>query len=244
MQSILFKQENDDTKKRSVSDDIYTAILQAIFERKLAPGVRLKEEELCEVFDTGRATIRTVLQKLAMNKLVNIVPNSGAFIAEPSKEEAKEVFEARRLIERTITQELATDFDQEKERVLTRHVNKEKAAERKGQTHLSIRLSGEFHLLLGELSGKKVLTDILREIIFRTSLIITLYRKRSQSQRTLGLQCHHEQLIQLMKSGESEKAIKMMDDHLLEIESQLELENIDEEDVDLKSIFSGLKRDH
>ena len=102
---------NDTTQKKSVGrssvESVYGQILGAIFERKLLPGTRMKEEELCEVFGVARSSVRKVLQRLAHEKLVEIIPNSGAFIAKPTIKESKEVFEARRLIEAELVKEVA-----------------------------------------------------------------------------------------------------------------------------------------
>ncbi|MFD2176602.1 GntR family transcriptional regulator [Veronia pacifica] len=226
------------SKKRSSADEIYDNVVLAIFERKLSPGVLLKEEEMCEVFNARRATVRTALQRLASKKLVDIVPNSGAYVAKPNIKESKEIFEARRLIERTIVIELAKSFTSEKEKVLQQHVCEECHAEKIGENSLSIRLSGEFHLLLGELSEKTVLTEALSEFIFRTSLIISMYKKKTLPAGSLKLQCHHEKLIDAIKSGDGEKAAKLMDEHLLAIESQLMLDSDSEDGVKLHDIFS------
>ncbi|CZF86967.1 GntR family transcriptional regulator [Grimontia marina] len=228
--------QKSNQQKRNPAEAIYDKVLLAIFERKLAPGVRLKEEEMCEVFDASRGTVRTVLQRLAIKKLVNIVPNSGAFVAKPDIREAKEVFEARRLIEKNIVLELAKSFNKEKKAILENHVDKEHQAEKAGEEALSIRLSGEFHLLLGELSEKSVLTELLREVIFRTSLIISLYKKQTLPS-SLGLQCDHDELIAALSEGDGEKAAELMEIHLLAIESQLKLTDEDDGSAGLRDVF-------
>ncbi|WP_434361151.1 GntR family transcriptional regulator [Parasalinivibrio latis] len=225
------------SKKPSV-EGIYTQILQAIFERKLSPGLRLKEEELSEVFQVGRATIRTVLQRLALEKLVNLVPNSGAFIAEPSISESREVFEARRLIEKELVRALAGNFNADKKARLLAHVEREHAADAKGEHSLRIRLSGEYHLLIGELAEKPVLTEFLREIIPRTSLIIALYERVSYESDETNTHCDHQVLIDVLETGDADRAEVLMLDHLRAIEDKLSLEPPTEKEVDLRQIFN------
>jgi DNA-binding GntR family transcriptional regulator len=128
------------------ADGVYDRIWSAIMERKLQPGTRLKEEDLCEVFQTSRGGIRKVLLRLAHHNLVNLVPNSGAYVAKATVKEAREVFQARRLIETELLRELALDFTADKQQALTEHVELEEQAHQDGDLNRRIRLSGEFHL--------------------------------------------------------------------------------------------------
>ncbi|MCT7654373.1 GntR family transcriptional regulator [Oceanimonas sp. NS1] len=94
--------------KNNDLDKVYQRIWEAIVAHKLLPGTRLKEEELCETFGLSRGFVRKLLLQLSHDKLVNLVPNSGAFVTEPSPEEARDIFQARRLIEAELVRELAS----------------------------------------------------------------------------------------------------------------------------------------
>lgn len=220
---------------------IYEQILGAIFERKLLPGTRLKEEELCEVFGVGRGGVRKVLQRLAHENLAVIIPNSGAFIAKPTIKESKEVFQARRLIETELVKELALQFSPAKCEALKEHLAREQQAHDAGNHNQRIRLSGEYHLLIGKLADKPVLTEFLREIISRTSLIIALYeRTKSIHGHVATPPCRdHGALIEALEARNVDRAVKLMNDHLLDIEAALNLDPPPEQTVNLKSIFAS-----
>ncbi|AZO12981.1 FCD domain-containing protein [Mesorhizobium sp. M3A.F.Ca.ET.080.04.2.1] len=51
-----------------------------------------------------------------------------------------------------------------------------------GNEPLSIRLAGEFHILLAELTGSKPLTRYVSEIVSRCSLIVALYSRPHSDQ--------------------------------------------------------------
>ena len=95
-------ESNSDSRKTSQNDHIYEEMLDAILEQRLAPGTKLSEDTLGEIFGVSRTVIRTVLQRLSHERIVRIQPNRGAFVSEPSPEEAREVLQARRLIEEGI----------------------------------------------------------------------------------------------------------------------------------------------
>ncbi len=81
---------------------VYDQIHKAIVERRLEPGTKLGEEALREIYGVSRAQIRSVLVDLSHAKVVELRPNRGAYVAQPSVREARHVFEARRAIEAAI----------------------------------------------------------------------------------------------------------------------------------------------
>ena len=78
---------------------VYHQIFDAILTQRLMPGMKLKEEELTEIFDVSRAVVRRALLRLSHERIVEIRPNRGAIVSSLSAQEAKEVLAARRLIE-------------------------------------------------------------------------------------------------------------------------------------------------
>ena len=65
------------------SEDLAESLARAILEHRLAPGARLPEDEVGEVFGVGRTVVRGALQGLAHRELVTLQRNRGAFVARP-----------------------------------------------------------------------------------------------------------------------------------------------------------------
>lgn len=230
------------SNKNTDLDKVYQRIWEAIVAHKLLPGTRLKEEELSETFGLSRGFVRKLLLQLSYHKLVNLVPNSGAFVAEPSREEARDIFQARRLLEAELVRELASKCTQREKKLLQDHLAQEHAALARGEQSVRIRLSGEFHLLIGKLANKPVLTSFLHEIIPRSSLIVALYQKAGQHHNGhSGLSCsEHNALLDAIANHQVEQAVDLMMHHLNEIEAQLQLEPVVDKDINLKYIFSNI----
>ncbi|MFD1007909.1 GntR family transcriptional regulator [Oceanisphaera ostreae] len=223
-------------------DSVYQRIWEAIVAHKLLPGTRLKEEELSETFGLSRGFVRKLLLQLSYHKLVNLVPNSGAFVAEPSPEEARDIFQARRLIEAELVRELASKCTMREKKLLQEHLEQEHQAIERGEQSLRIRLSGEFHLLIGKLANKPVLTSFLHEIIPRSSLIVALYQGTDLNQHShSGSSCsEHNTLLEAIATHQVELAVTLMINHLNEIEAQLQLEPITDKVANLKNIFADV----
>ncbi|MFN3570420.1 MAG: GntR family transcriptional regulator, partial [Polaromonas sp.] len=74
---------------------IYHSVFDSVMNQRIAPGTKLPEQALCELFSANRATVRKVLQRLAHDHIVDLRPNRGAVVAAPTPEETRQIFEAR-----------------------------------------------------------------------------------------------------------------------------------------------------
>lgn len=223
------------SKRLLTSEQCYQKIRQAILEHRLTPGTRLVEERLVALSGISRTKIRPVLARLAHEKLVELIPNRGAFIASPSVEEAREVFFTRHLIEPAIVTMLCENAKNRDISKLKRHVAREAEARRKNDRAAIIRLSGEFHVLLAELAGNTILVRMMHDLTAQTCLVITLYDRAN----TPACQHHHHgDIIEAIEARDAELAKQRLIAHLREVESTLRLEIDDEQEVDLSDIFA------
>jgi DNA-binding GntR family transcriptional regulator len=209
----------------------------AVEEHRLPPGTKLGEETLAEFFAVSRARVRQALLHLSLLHIVTLHPNRGAFVAEPTVQEARAVFSARRLVEPPLAASLVGGLGGGKLQRLKRHVAAEDAARSARDRHQSIKLSGEFHLMLAELADNEVVTDIMRGLIARSSLIIALY------QRLASADCapdEHGQLVEALAGRPARVVARMMDDHLRHVEAGLLLSASVGKPVDLRSVLGAM----
>jgi DNA-binding GntR family transcriptional regulator len=215
---------------------IYHQIFDAILAQRLLPGTKLTEDELAEIFEVSRAVVRRALLRLSHDCIVDIRPNRGAMVASPSVKEACEILAARRLLEATIVREAvanASSGQLDELRALVREEQNYFEHEERGS---GIRLSGDFHLRLAQVSGNATLTKFIRELIPRTSLIIAQYEKPGNSTCS---HAEHFELIDVIAAGDSERAVRLMDEHLQHIENKLDLAD-ESSSSDLRQIFAGV----
>jgi DNA-binding GntR family transcriptional regulator len=204
----------------SEDERIYRDIFLAITEQKLLPGTKLKEDQLCDIYEVSRARIREILSRLSHDKIVTRISNRGAFVAEPTVEEAREVFAARRLIEGHLVRLLAERKDTGSSEALEAQLESERRARADGTFSEIIREAGAFHLALAELAESPILGGFLRELISRTSLISAAYERGVPAKCELD---EHRELSACIAEGRAEDAVAMMAAHLDGIESRLDL---------------------
>src|SRR5262245_63015782 len=97
--TLLKKTDAREQKLARRWPQVYGALKDAILSHRLAPGTKMPEDELASIYSVSRSVVRSALQALAHDRLARLEPNRGAFVAQPSKKEAREIFEARALIE-------------------------------------------------------------------------------------------------------------------------------------------------
>lgn len=215
--------------------EVYERILGAIMDHSLPPETRLVEGDLCRIFGLGRTRMRQVLQRLAHDRVVTLMRNRGAMVARPSVREAREVFAARRIIERGIVEtflDCATAADL---RGLQEHVEREEKAWREQNRRAMLTLSGEFHMLIAEAAGNDILTDLLRDLVSRSALIIAVY----QSPATVPCPPDdHRQLVALLRRRDP-ASVQLMLEHIDHVLADLRLEQPRPAAVDLHSVFAS-----
>ncbi|QHF02684.1 MULTISPECIES: GntR family transcriptional regulator [Pseudomonas syringae group] len=217
-------------------DVVYAHIFDAILEQRLAPGTRLSEEALGEIFGVSRTIIRRALSRLGHEGVVLLRPNRGAVVASPSVEEARQVFFARRLVEKAITELAVEHATVEQLAQLRQMVSDERDSFSRGDRGAGIRLSGEFHLQLAVAARNAPLISFQRSLVSQTSLIIAQYET---GDRTHCSYDEHSQLIDAIEARDAARAVELMMHHMDHIDSKL---NLDEDVIsdDLQAVFSHL----
>lgn len=234
---MLYETDSSSAHRPAVEeDDIVDRIYAAVMEQRLPPGTKLGEVQLCEAFGVGRARVRRSLVMLASREIVELEANRGAFVARPTADQARDIFQVRRTIEPTvarlaISRMTAADID-----VLRGHIDAELEANGAGNRRRAIRLSGEFHVVLAEMSRNHVFERLMKELVARTSLILGMFGSRGTENCRVD---EHGRLVAALRDKDAPKAEALMLDHLNHIEAGLEFSDRKPGEMDLVRLFSS-----
>jgi len=199
-------------------DAIHQTIAATLLAGRLAPGAQLVEMRLAALFGVSRERIRKVLQRLGHERLLELIPNRGAFVASPNLDQAREIYEARRIVEGGIAGRLAGRLTAAQARALEQHGEREHVALAQGDRALSIRLSGEFHVLLAEATSSPFVVRELQELVSRTSMLVAFFEPAAASECACE---EHEEILAAVTAGDAGRAIRAMHAHLSLIETRL-----------------------
>lgn len=217
------------------AQELYEKLELAIHEHRIAPGTKLGEDEIGDIYGVSRTTVRAAFQSLSHQRLVEHRRNRGAFVAQPSIKEAREVFEARSLIEpRTAfsAAERATPSDIAR---LQAHIDAEHRAIHEGDFGRALYLSGQFHIEIARIADQDTIAAFITQLMSRSSLIVALYWQR----RAAMCESHaHDALISALANHDGPLAEEVMKSHLLDLLTSLDLRNKSSAPMSLKDALS------
>ena len=231
----VLRPEKQGEKPTSRWTAVYRGVKDAIVGRRLMPGTKLPEDELAAIYAVSRTVVRAALQALAHDRLVRLEPHRGAFVAHPSKKEARDVFEARALIESEVASIAALKATPQDIALLRRHLESEHEALHAGRDSEAIILSARFHVGVAEIADQSALTNIVRDLVSHSSLIITLYWSRRDT--TCQTHAHHD-LVEAIGAHHPAEAARLMKSHLGDLLSGLDLDRGDKKPDRLADILS------
>ncbi|MFK3779562.1 GntR family transcriptional regulator [Agrobacterium sp. NPDC089420] len=206
---------NDD-----VSERIRTTLANAIGEGALKPGTKILEDAIADHFGVSRTVVRGALGVLESDHLLERKKNRGTFVAEPGIEEAKALFESRRKIEHVILELVMMRATTEQLDALEKLTDEEEHIHHHGDEKSKTVLSGKFHIVLAELAGNAVLTEMLSKIVARLSLVMALYEEEKHDDCGAD---HHRLIVAALKEKNLAKVQQLMDHHLADIEGRVRL---------------------
>jgi DNA-binding FadR family transcriptional regulator len=221
-------------RQARASGEIVSQIEHAIFDGALKSGDRLESErELAERFRVSRITVRDALRVLEARGLVRVKvgASGGAFVSETNVDQVAEsistmillrkmtlsgVAEARTVVE-TATCELAAErADAKAMRNIERSVEKGRAVVREQAPHTEASM--DFHVAVADASGNELLKATVAA--YRDLLIQTLHDMRDvRSAR--ATQTAHEEILDAIRSHDSDAARSLMLAHLQDFEKRL-----------------------
>jgi DNA-binding GntR family transcriptional regulator len=208
----------------SSTQRIVESIVEAIVERRLMPGTKLVESQIGGLFDVSRTVVRQALNQLSRDRLVTLEPARGAFVAQPSIDEARQVFEARQLIEASVVRELAGRITAAQVAELRAHLRQERSAIARtdaGGVSGRTRLLADFHVVLARQLGNEVLAQLLADLLSRSSLISLMYQSSHSAEHSAA---EHVAIVDALEKRDARAAAKLMAQHLHSVEHNLRLD--------------------
>ena len=199
---------------------IVESITTAIVERRLMPGTKLAEQPIADIFKVSRTVVRQALNQLSRDRLVTLEPARGAFVAQPSVEEAHQVFEVRKMLESAMVRRLAASITPAQVAELRAHCRAEREAVARTDVPGRTRLLADFHVVLARLLGNEVLAELLSDLLSRSSLISLMYQSSHSAEHS---QAEHVDIVDALARGDARAAVRLLEAHLGNVERNLRL---------------------
>ncbi len=202
----------------NTTEHIVVAVTRAIVEHRLLPGAKLVEQKLADRFGVSRTIVRQALFRLSQLKLVRLEQARGAFVAEPSIEEAREVFSVRRMVEGQMVRQLIAQIKPADLKLLKAHLKAEREAVARIDVATRTKLLFDFHVCMAQALGNQVLVDLIQELVSRCSLITLMYQSADDAEAS---NAEHVNILKAIEARDADLAAELIDRHLLTVERQL-----------------------
>ncbi|MEV6510921.1 MULTISPECIES: GntR family transcriptional regulator [unclassified Streptomyces] len=190
-------------------DRVYEALLELITTRALRPGQHLVESELAGHLGVSRQPVREALQRLNTEGWVDLRPAQGAFVHEPTEEEADQLLTVRTLLEAEAARLAAVNAGSTGIAVLEELCAEGERAVDADDVDAAVAMNARFHAKVMELAGNAVLAELAAQVDRR----VRWYYTPVARQRGLTSWIEHRTLIDAITARDELRAGLLMREH-------------------------------
>ncbi|MFE1840088.1 GntR family transcriptional regulator [Streptomyces sviceus] len=190
-------------------DRVYGALLELITTRALQPGQHLVESELAGHLGVSRQPVREALQRLNTEGWVDLRPAQGAFVHEPTDEEADQLLTVRTLLEAEAARLAAANAGSAGIAVLEDLCAQGESAVAADDVDGAVALNARLHAKVMELAGNAVLAELAGQVDRRVRWYYTPVARQRGRQSWI----EHRELIAAIADRDEQRATAIMRQH-------------------------------
>lgn len=188
---------------------VYETLLELITTRALQPGQHLVESELAGHLGVSRQPVREALQRLNTEGWVDLRPAQGAFVHEPTEQEADQLLTVRTLLEAEAARLAAAVATSAGIAELEALCDRGEQAVAERDVDLVVATNAEFHAKVMELAGNLVLAELAGQVDRR----VRWYYTPVAAQRGPQSWTEHRSLIAAIADHDEQGARRIMREH-------------------------------
>jgi len=199
-------------KIKSIAEQIVEHIHKAIFEGKILPGERLKENDISKWLGVSRTPTREAFRILESQGLLEINPNKGVQVTLLTLKDLAELFELRQILELHCLRkfvETSSEADIQDMEVLIENMEKAVAA---NDTLSYLRYSVDFHLHYIAKCRNKRLNSIFSVLADNIRCAQIFFMKKWVTRK--GSVEEHRTILEALKDRDAERSEMLLQRHL------------------------------
>ncbi|MFJ5160031.1 GntR family transcriptional regulator [Pantoea sp. NPDC088449] len=198
-------------RPQSLGNILADHIRDLIVNCQIEPGSLISENDIAAQLNVSRTPVRAALQKLEMERLVQIIPQRGTFVFEFNEQEMRETCEMRQILEVGALQ-LALRHDRQALITLLRvHLQHgREALQNAPETYRE--MDAAFHMAMIESSRNKELINSYKTSINRIRTFLNHLTKTPEEFQSS--QDDHEAIVELLDQQQDEQAMEKLEWHL------------------------------
>lgn len=216
---------------KTLHQEVTTRIREMIRTGELSRGQKIDEKHLSELMGVSRTPVREALRGLHSEGLVDLIPHRGAYVTQPSIEEIQDLFEVMAVLEGTCARLAASRMaGEDLKKIETLHRSLEKHFTKRDH-EAYLETNHYVHVTIQELSGNKVLNDVLNGL--RQKVLLYRHRQLYYKDRFEKSMKEHRDILEALRQRDPSAAERAMKKHLVnQCEALVELYTREQEKAD------------
>jgi DNA-binding GntR family transcriptional regulator len=198
---------------KSLHQEVVDRIYEMIRKGELKMGQKIVENELSSLMGISRTPLREAIRALSSEGLVELKPNKGAFVVEPSVDEICDMFEAMSIFEGACTKTAVkkmTEKDLKKLEELHEQLEQHYADT---DQEAYITVNNKFHTYIQEILQNNTINNLIN--VLRKRILLFRYRQLYLKNRFNESIKEHRDIIKSFRDRDAEAAEHLMQIHLI-----------------------------
>lgn len=193
----------------TATEAVASRLRDAILRNELAPGTRLRQNDVARRFGVSTTPVREAFAQLQAEGLVRIDPHRGAIVFHPTTDDLRECYLIREELESLAVVQAVPNLTPQ----LLSELGGLIGSMRKLRRHDEwVELNDRFHLTLYEASGMTRLCSLIRKLRDASAAYIYMFVARQPpASRTDD---EHQQILDACRDGDPERAEAAVRTHL------------------------------
>lgn len=200
-------------RRRGLTDEVADRLREAILDGSLSGGERIGEVEVSQRLDVSRGPVREALVRLEQEGLVTIEWHRGATVVELTMRDVDELASLRTALERLAVVQACEHATAKDLAAMRDIVDRMRGARRSGADDQLVRLDVEFHDTIYRAAQHERLHATWTTIRSQVALFLLRRRVASSDYGDIVVD-EHSLLVDVLESGDQERAEAMIVEHL------------------------------
>ncbi len=200
------------TQKKTLVDQAYDALLEAICTGGIRPGERLNQDDLAERLQVSRQPVNSAIAMLKAQRFVQDTGRRGVVVAPIDQALFDSIYQFRTAVEPLAVRMATARMTKEAISIGREIISRGKSHVQSGDRASALRADMDFHSLIYTLSGNLIVTDAM-SLNWR-HLQRAMSEVLSVPGATLRVWKEHDQIFTAMVRHEPDYAAKLMREHL------------------------------
>ena len=202
----------DVSDKYSLRGRVFHKIRNDILNGRYQEHEELKEIRIGKELGVSRTPVREALRQLELEGLVKIVPNRGAFVTGIQENDVHDIYAIRALLEGLCARWATERITPEQLEAMEENIYLAEFHAAKGHMEQMAELDNQFHLILYEASGSKMLEHLLVDY---HSYVMRVRRKTlSKTERSTASNKEHRAIMEAIRAGKADLAERLAGEHM------------------------------